>query len=143
MYECHIDCQTNKKTKKGNEKMNDNFDKVMFYYLRDNNKNPNDKSGGRGVPFGVVAVRENPNGTVNRGVSICSPSDRYNKKAGRGIAFKRLLKAETDCRSTPFAKYNGVDEKKKITNLPFAYKSDFNAEITEGEHRMFHKPEGV
>lgn len=122
--------------------MNDNFDKVMFYYLREN-KHPNDKSNGRGVPFGVVAVRENPDGTVNRGVSICSPTDRYNKKAGRGIALKRLLKAETDCRSTPFGKYNGMDEKKKITHFPFAYKSDFNAEITESEHRMFHKPEDI
>ena len=121
----------------------DNFDDVMFYYLRDENKNQNDKSAKKGVPFGVVAVRENENGTVNRGVSICSPSDRYNKKAGRGIALKRLIEAETKCRSIPFGNYNGTDDKKKITHLPFNYKSDFNAEITKSEYRMFHKPEGV
>lgn len=115
-------------------------DKVMFYYLREEKKS-NDN--GRGRPFGVVAVRENADGTVNRGVSMCSPSDKYNKRAGRGIALKRLLEADMICRSVPFANYRGVDAKKKITHFPFDYKIDFNAKITDSEYRMFHKPEGV
>lgn len=120
---------------------NNNMDNVLFYYLRDNELNKNDKEAVKGVPFGVVAVRENADGTVNRGVSICSPTDRFNKKAGRGIALKRLFEAENLCKSIPFGVYTGVEAKKKITNYPFACKCDFNAEITKAEHRMFHKPE--
>ena len=121
--------------------VNDNLDGVLFYYLRDNELNVNDKKAGKGAPFGVVAVRENEDGTVNRGVSICSPSDRYNKKAGRGIAMKRLMEAESNQCSFPFDSYRGESNKKKITNFPFAYKAEYHTTITKAEHRMFHNPE--
>jgi hypothetical protein len=119
----------------------DDFEDVIFYYLRNSELNKNDTTAKRGVPIGVVAVRENEDGTVNRGVSICSPCDRYNKKAGRGIAFKRLLEAEAKKMSIPFGDYNGDDSKKNIINFPFENKADYRAKITAAEFRMFHKPE--
>lgn len=115
--------------------MND-VENIVFYYLR-----KNDNANGRGTPYGVVAVRENEDGTVNRGVSLCSPDDKYDKNAGRGIALKRLIKAESDKRSTEFGVYTGVREKKKMDyDIPFSLKSAFHELITKEEHRMFHKP---
>ena len=121
----------------------DDFEDVIFYYLRNSELNKNDTTAKKGVPIGVVAVRENEDGTVNRGVSVCSIHDRYDKNAGRGIALQRLLAAETNCRSVPFAKFTGDEDKKTMKNIPFDYKSDFHAEITPQEYRMFHKPEDL
>ena len=128
---------------KGKEIMKEvmNLDGVMFYYLRDERMNINDKKAKKGMPFGVVAIRENEDGTVNRGVSICSPGDRYNKVAGRGIALKRLMEAEEKKDNIPFGYYTGEECKQKITNFPFMFKSSYRDVITKFEHRMFHKPE--
>lgn len=65
---------------------------VHYYYLRERNKQ--DKAAKSGVPYGVVAVRANGDGTVNRGISICSTRDIFKKKTGRGITVSRLLNAE-------------------------------------------------
>ena len=119
----------------------ENFEEVMFYYLRDESLNANDKRAKKGSPFGVVAIRENADGTVNRGISICSPGDKYNKVAGRGLALKRLIEAETKKENIPFGVYTGKEESKNITNMPFVYKSYYRDVITKFEHRMFHKPE--
>jgi hypothetical protein len=123
--------------------MKENFEDVIFYYLRDRKLNPNDSTAKKGVPIGVVAVRENEDGTVNRGVSICSRKDRYDKNAGRGIALKRLITAETICRSIPFGEYVGDEDKKMMRDINFKYHTDFHAEITPEEYRMFHKPENI
>ena len=81
---------------------------LVFYYLR--------KSDGEQVhPYGVVAVRMNCDGTVNRGISICSPNDEFRKQVGRGIAYSWLIKAETACHNVgKFEVYNGTGDKQLI-----------------------------
>lgn len=121
-------------------KNHDDFAGVMYYYVR-NGKSKKSV----GTPYAVVAVRENDDGTVNRGVSMCSPLDTFKKVIGRGIAMQRLIKAETDCRcSGKFKKYNGDDSKRNVWNDEFftkyAYKSGFHEQINDREYRMFHKP---
>ena len=107
-----------------------------FYYLK--------RSEGKQIkPYGVVAVRMNCDGTVNRGISICSPNDEFRKKVGRGIAYSRLIKAETACHNVgKFEVYNGTDDKKliRLEDIPFEYHGEFNQKPSETEYRMFHKP---
>ena len=114
---------------------------VMYYYLRDRKLNEKDKKAKKGQPFGVVAMRLNEDGTINRGVSVCSPRDRYDKKAGRGIAYKRLIDAEEYEKSIPFGEYTGELGMMNLTNPPFADRSSYRVEPTEFEHRMLYKPE--
>ena len=58
-------------------------EEVVYYYLKnDENK-----------PIGCVAIKENADGTINRGVSICSKADAFVKKCARGLAFKRMNQA--------------------------------------------------
>lgn len=85
----------------------------------------------------------NPDGTVNRGISICSPQDEFRKKIGRGIAYSRLLEAETVCHNVrKFKEYQGIDSKQliRLGNIPFEYAGEFNQVPSESEYRMFHKP---
>lgn len=60
--------------------MNNSIDTetVHYYYLRA--RNEKDKTVKSGVPYGVVAVRANEDGTVNRGISICSTRDIFKKE---------------------------------------------------------------
>ena len=76
--------------------------KINVYHLRtvDTEKTVNDKVvrvGGR--PYATVAIEINEDGTVNRGVSICSAKDAFVKKVGVNKAIesfdgtqKRILK---------------------------------------------------
>ena len=120
-----------------------NVEGIMFYYLRDNTLNINDKMAKKGKPFGVVAIRENEDGTVNRGVSICSPGDKFNKVAGKGVAFKRLVEAENKKENIPFGGYVGDESKKNMIHLPFIFKSSYRDNVTDFEYRMLHKPEDI
>ena len=121
---------------------------VMFYYLRSGIP-VNDKSAKKGVPFGVVAVRLNEDGTVNRGVAVCSPIDKYNKDAGRGIALSRLLNAEEKGASlNVFEKYSKTGNRQHFTadvvaNVfeKYKFKCGYHEPILKNEHRMFFKPE--
>ena len=112
-----------------------NVEGIMFYYLRDNTLNINDKMAKKGKPFGVVAIRENEDGTVNRGVSICSPGDKFNKVAGKGVAFKRLVEAENKKENIPFGGYVGDESKKNMIHLPFIFKSSYRDNVTDFEYR--------
>lgn len=118
--------------------MEKNYNEIVYYYLREE-KNAD---GSKGKPYGVVAVKENFNGTVNRGVSLCSKEDTFNKKAGRGIALKRLMKAEKEKKTTEFPKYYGTNAG-NIYNIPFNTKCGYHSEMTISEYRMFNKPNGV
>ena len=46
-----------------------------------------------GTPYATVAVFFNADGTVNRGISICSPNDTFVKSVGAAKAIGRLKKA--------------------------------------------------
>lgn len=43
----------------------------------------------KGKPIGCVCLVKNDNGTYNRGISICSKKDRFEKRIARQIAFSR------------------------------------------------------
>lgn len=64
---------------------------VMYYYLRTETK-----INGKvcRTPYGTVALRRNEDGTVNRGISMCSTKDNFCRKTGRKIAFSNLMKVE-------------------------------------------------
>lgn len=114
----------------------ENSDDLGFYYLRH-------LKDGQVHPFGVVAVRMNLDGTVNRGISICSPNDEFKKKIGRGIAYSRLIEAETACHNVrKFKDYQGEDDKQliRVSEIPFEYAGEFNQVPSESEYRMFNKP---
>lgn len=114
---------------------------VIFYYLRDNELNKNDKCAKKGQPFGVVAMHLNEDGTINRGVSICSPCDKFDKKTGRGIALARLMECENSKVSRSFGIYLGEPKNMNIVNVPFLKCYYYRVNPTESEHRMLYKPE--
>lgn len=47
-----------------------------------------------GVPYATVAITINEDGTVNRGISICSPHDAFVRSTGVAKAVGRMRKAE-------------------------------------------------
>lgn len=110
---------------------------VFYYYL----KNENDK------PFGCVAICENEDGTINRGVSLCSTRDTFKKVCARGLAFKRMNDAIKNKTTVTFDEYHGTP--KNGLNCPvdfdelFAFntKSAYAVVPTAKEHRILHKPE--
>ena len=46
-----------------------------------------------GTPYATVAISFNEDGTINRGISICSPNDMFLKSVGTAKAIGRLKKA--------------------------------------------------
>lgn len=121
---------------------------IFYYYLRKDD--PMDKTAKRGKSYGVVAIRANEDGTVNRGISYCSQKDSFKKSVGRGIALSRLLKAEIECRngenfSPYFGKHPGAPkdfgEKQLDVCSVFIFKGYFHDAMSCFEYRMFHKPD--
>lgn len=108
-------------------------DNVHIYYLRD----PQQKH----LPVGCVAICENSDGTINRGVSLCSYRDNFSKRRARNLATARLSLA---CKGMDirFGKYYG---RKAICmpDCPFEHSSQCNVKPTEYEYRILHKPEHV
>ena len=101
---------------------------VFYYYLRDKQNHP----------YGCVAIQETNDGKINRGVSICSKADRWDRACARGIAFKRCQKASESLFPIPFGTYNGT--KRHMPEIGFAYKSEGNATPTEAEAKIIAKP---
>ena len=106
----------------------------QIYYLR----NPEEKT----RPFAAVAIaKEQLNGRwiFSRGVSICSGADQFQKSKGRSIAFSRL-KAAMEKRESflPIKPDNHTVCNRLVGRYPF--KCHYDAQITEGEHRMLFKP---
>lgn len=117
-----------------------NNNNVEFYYGRVN------KIGGVGemmsLPVVTVAVRFNTeDGTVNRGISICSMNECPNKKVGKELALKRLYAAETARRNIQPINY-GVSKVRSSSNYPtdvsmFQYKGLYNDQLNEIEQIIF------
>ena len=113
---------------------------VMFYYLRDDHNHPR----------GCVAMSVNDDGTVNRGVSLCSTIDQFDRAHARGLAVKRLQDALKIKENMAFDKYYG----RKGTKAPYwelshcnadnavvvVYKVHFKAIPTEFERKMLNNP---
>ena len=121
---------------------------IFYYYLRQDDTK--DKTAKRGKSYGVVAIRANEDGTVNRGISYCSKKDSFKKSVGRGIALSRLLRAEIECRNGEnffpyFGKHPGAPkdfgEKQLDICTMFTLKGYFHSAMSCFEYRMFHKPD--
>lgn len=116
--------------------------KYFFYYLRQHVENSPSKNG---HPFGCVCISPNDDGTVSRGVSICSPKDYFNKKKARGMAFGRCNEAVNfDFGSDRFGpKLFNIEFSKRLFRgisdfFPFASMQGFP---TAFEKRIMTKPE--
>ena len=106
---------------------------VLYYYLRDENNHP----------YGCVAIQESASekGKINRGVSLCSKYDIFDKKHARGLALSRLNLACSSLFGEPFDEYHGSKPA-----IPVAHqfnKYDCNVDPTPFEARMLDNHEEV
>lgn len=67
--------------------------KINVYHLRSVDVMKGDVKVG-GTPYATVALEINDDGTVNRGVSICSAKDSFVKKVGTQKAIGRMMSAK-------------------------------------------------
>ena len=110
------------------------MNKIFFYYIKDENNNK----------IGCVAVNENEDGTINRGVSICSKVDKFNKTKARGIAYSRLINVCNTKTNVTFNEYTGDTSKILFPKIPEIYeivfKEHYHVTPSAKEFRMLHKP---
>lgn len=83
-----------------------NQENVHYYHLR----YIAEKNGKRyRIPYGTVAYRYNSDGTVNRGISLCSLMDNFDKRTGKAKALGRLKQVEARLTDIEFNEYEGYD----------------------------------
>lgn len=123
--------------------------KFMHYYLR----RPAEK--GKGEPFACIMFHANIDGTVHRGISICSAEEKkFVRAKARGIAKSRLICAmesgecghsidhEHEWLPDSLTDYlNHVEPIRKTNPELLKYKSHYSVAPTEGETRMLTKPD--
>lgn len=104
---------------------------ILYYYLRDEGKHP----------YGCVAITDNGDGTIKRGVSICSKKDNFCKPYARALALKRLKQTEK-VKCGYFRIYFGENGKCPVDDMEkFQFnKWERNAKPTEFEQRILTKP---
>ena len=103
-----------------------------------------------GVPYATVAVTFNADGTVNRGVSICSPHDAFVRSMGVTKAIGRMKKAEhQNAHVCPILGYKHLEQKimKSLASkngsatprdeVHFEHLGYFHDEPNEVEKRIF------
>ena len=104
---------------------------IYYYYLRNSENHP----------VGCVAIQETHDGKINRGVSLCSKKDHFNKNHARGLALARLNEAKESLFSKPFNQYYGNQPTMPaVANLPYE-KYSCNVVPTDFEKRILTKPE--
>lgn len=111
--------------------------KPMFYYGM---VKVNDQT----IPVVTVASRYNPeDGTVNRGIAICSAGDNPSKKEGRKIALKRLAIAEArelNCQEINWSTDNILSSGAAHTEFSdWKCKVQYHANMIDLEKRVFLK----
>lgn len=125
--------------------------KINVYHLRtvDTKKEIGErgcvKVGGR--PYATVAIEINEDGTVNRGVSICSAKDGFIKKVGTQKAVGRLMSAKkAQSNILPMLSFESTQRRllKKLGKLEprfkntcFEYLGGFHVMPTKDEIEMF------
>lgn len=108
---------------------------VIYYYLKND-----------GHLYGCVAIIEHEDGTISKGVSICSSNDTFNKNHARGLAFQRLNEVLKTKESTYFSSYRGAVPNDARIKSPIiidnntVFKQAYCVQPNEHEYRMFHKP---
>ena len=105
---------------------------IHYYYLRDTYQPC--------IPRGCVALHENEDGSVNRGVSYCSTNDNFSKKKARSLALKRLSLADNGLELHFGANYFGRCRNMPFNKYPFDMASAKNVPPTDFELRLLHKP---
>lgn len=103
-----------------------------------------------GTPYATVAITFNSDGTVNRGVSICSPRDAFVRTTGVAKAVGRMRKAmHTISNVYPIIGYKHLENKiakkhgAKINGeVNFAFLGYYHAEPNAIEKRIFKKELG-
>jgi hypothetical protein len=103
-------------------------ERARYYYIR------------RGEhPVGCVAAVKLPDGSVARGVSVCSPEDNFERKEARKKAYKRLCRAVgAQCSSDPI-KADLRDPEHPVLNVlgsGLSNKSAFKEPATNFEARL-------
>lgn len=62
------------------------MENYLFYYIRRKRNN-------QIHPYITVCISKNPDGTINRGVAICSVKDNFERAKGKSIAYNRITAA--------------------------------------------------
>lgn len=130
--------ENQKKKKKKKSVLNVTSEGVMFWYGMVNN-------GKNMVPVVTVASRYNPeDGTVSRGIAICSKEDNPIREEGRKLALKRLAIAEHRQIDSMPVYWNGDAVKASGANTTefthWKMKSQYHAPIEEREKKVFLGP---
>lgn len=102
------------------------------------------KINGNMMPIVTVASKYNPeDGTVNRGIAICSNGDNPSKAEGRKLAFKRLMIADArqiNCLPINWSSNNILNSgaaHSEFTN--WKNKVQYHVEMIDLEKRVFLK----
>ena len=123
--------------------------KINVYHLRTKDTETVTKNNGTlkvgGRPYATVAIEINDDGTVNRGVSICSAKDAFVKKVGTRKAVGRLESAKMrNANVCPIGCFKSTERRilKKIGGVPrfntcFDYLGSYRVKPTVEELEMF------
>lgn len=99
-----------------------------------------------GVPYATVAISINDDGTINRGISICSPHDAFVRSTGVAKAIGRMRKAEHQKENVyPILGFKRLEKKimKRLgrstprDDVKFEHLGYFHVEPNEVEKRIF------
>lgn len=108
------------------------MDNYHFYYLRRWHKQKKQIH-----PYITVCVKKNADGTVDRGVAVCSVKDNFERATGKAIAYNRCVSARrigvnicpTDGRYNGFMFFGEIDttptkEEIRMLTTPAEYKKE-------------------
>lgn len=99
-----------------------------------------------GIPYATVAVTFNDDGTINRGISICSPHDAFVRSTGVAKAVGRMRKAQHQKENVyPILGFKRLERKimkhlgwaSPRDNVKFEHLGYFHVEPNEVEKRIF------
>ena len=98
-----------------------------FYYFRDEKNRP---------LITVCLDHDVSNGTLYRGIAICSPKDNPNKRTGKSIASGRAIQAWKNKRNSGKVNRNEARYIYNETGVYFPYKSTSDFLLTPFEHKL-------
>lgn len=124
--------------------------KVNVYHLRTVETEKEIKGKGTikvgGRPYATVAIEINDDGTVNRGVAICSAKDAFVKKVGTQKAVGRLQSAKMRKDNIRYIESFESTQKRilkkiggvaKFTETNFEYLGSYHGKPTKDELELF------
>lgn len=104
-----------------------NYDEDCFYYyLRE------ERNGGM-HRIGCVAFMKNSDGTVTRGVSMCSRLDKFDSNKAKAIAKKMMIASDKGCLTLVSSDYRG---KNRTSPVDMFYKCKYHDAPTSEEMKI-------